>query len=151
MNTFACRMLLLADRSTIFRDMGSGFREKRESFDPTDLLWWLFVAVVVIAVFGVVARILANQDKHRLYNSPRALFRALCQAHGLDRTDRGLLKQIASSQRLSTPARLFLEPERFEPSMLVADLRSHREAILVLRNRLFAQPAPAATDTLPNA
>lgn len=144
MNAITCRLILLADRSSVFRDMGSGFREKRESFEPTDLLWWLFVAVLVLAAFGIIARILANQDKRRLYNSPRALFRELCAAHGLDRAQRSLLKQLAGSQRLPSPIRLFLEPERFEPAMLAAELRPYQAAISALRERLFAAPATEA-------
>lgn len=141
MNAIALRMLLLADRSSVFRDMGSGFREKRESFEPTDLLWWLFVAALVLAAFGIVARVLANQDKRRLYNSPRALFRELCAAHGLDRAQRSLLKHLASTYQLPSPIRLFLEPERFESATLAAELRPHLEAIAALRQRLFAEPA----------
>ncbi len=141
MNGFPLPVLLLAERSSsIFRDMGSGFREKRESFDPTDLLWWAFVAVLVLAAFGVLARILANQDKRRLFNSPRALFNALCKAHGLDRASKTLLKQLARSQQLTVPARLFLEPDRFQPGMLSAELRPQRAAVAALRQRLFAVP-----------
>jgi hypothetical protein len=138
MNLLIASTLLLAGRSSIFRDMGSGFREKRESFEPTDLLWWVFVAAVVIAAFGVVAGILAKQDKHRLFNSPRALFNALCKAHGLDRVSRALLKQVARAQQVTVPARLFLEPSWFEPNMLGPELQSQREAIAILRKRLFA-------------
>lgn len=138
MNAFSNATLLLADRSSIFRDMGSGFREKRETFDPTDLLWWIFVAVLVIAVFGILATILARRDKRRLFNSPRALFNALCHAHGLDRASRALLKQLAVSQRLTPPARLFLEPDRFDPVTLPAELQPQREAYIALRKRLFA-------------
>jgi hypothetical protein len=138
MTAIAWKLTLLANRSSIFRDMGSGFREKRESFDPTDLLWWAFVAALVIAVFGVVASVLARQDKRRLYNSPRALFHALCKAHGLDRASRTLLMQMARAQKLPLPARLFLEPDRFEPAMLAPEMRTQREAIAALRKRLFA-------------
>ena len=138
MNAFTHASLLLADRSTIFRDMGSGFREKRETFDPTDLLWWIFVAVLVIAAFSIVATILARRDKSRLFNSPRALFNALCRAHGLDRTSRALLKQLAVCQRLTPPARLFLEPDYFDPASLPDELQGHRDAYLALRKRLFA-------------
>jgi hypothetical protein len=138
MNAFSRATLLLADRSSIFRDMGSGFREKRETFDPTDLLWWIFVALLVIAAFGILATILARRDKRRLFNSPRALFNALCRAHGLDRASRALLKQLAVSQRLMPPARLFLEPDRFDPVSLPAELQPQREEYMALRKRLFA-------------
>jgi hypothetical protein len=143
MSTFTGRLLLLADRANVFRDMGSGFREKRESFNPSDLLWWLFVAAAVIAVFVVVASILAKQDKHRLFNSPRALFNALCKAHNLDRGSRMLLKQLAQAQQLTVPARMFLEPDRFDPALLGPELRHYRDTVIQLRNKLFAVEAPA--------
>ncbi len=129
--------ILFADRSRIFRDLGSGFREKRESFEPTDLLWWVLAAVVVIAVFGAIGSLLARQDKRRLYSSPRALFRALCKAHALDRTSRQLLRQMAHAQKLKVPARLFLEPDRFEPAVLARELRGQQDAIAALGKRLF--------------
>ena len=131
-------MLLLADRSQIFRDMGSGFREKRESFEPTDLLWWLFVAALLMAAFGFLASFLAKRDKQRLFNSPRSLFNALCAAHNLDRPSRGLLKQLAWAQHLETPARLFLEPDRFDPAMAGPELAAQSAAIAALRQKLFA-------------
>jgi hypothetical protein len=142
MNAIFCHLNLLAERSNIFRDMGSGFREKRESFDPTDLLWWLFVAAIVVAMFAGIASLLARQDKRRLYNSPRALFRALCKAHALDRSSRLLLKQIARAQNLSVPARLFLEPDRFDSAMLTSDMRPQRDAVAALRKRLFFRMTP---------
>ena len=137
MNILVTRMLLFADRSAIFRDMGSGFREKRESFQPTDLLWWLLAAALLAGAFIALATILASQDKSRLFNSPRALFNALCKAHRLDRTSRNLLKQLAQSQQLMVPARLFLEAERFDPALLPMPLQSQRDQIAALRDRLF--------------
>lgn len=144
MNSLAYKLTLFADRSNIFRDMGSGFREKRESFEPTDLLWWVLVVAVVFAVFGAVGSILANQDKRRLYNSPRALFRTLCKAHNLDRSSRLLLRQMAYALKISIPARLFMEPDRFEPARLPLELRPQHEAIAALGKRLFEKPVADA-------
>ena len=148
---FIHELLLMADRSSVFRDMGSGFREKRESFDPTDLLWWLFAVALIAAAFVAVATILARQDKRRLFNSPRALFNALCKAHGLDRASRSLLRQLASAQQLSVPARLFLEPQRFETAMIAPKLRPYSGAITELKQRLFATGEQAATQRVPGS
>jgi hypothetical protein len=129
---------LLASRSVIFRELGNGFREKREAFAPSDLLWWALAAIFILAAFGVLAKILSSQDKRRLYNSPAALFRELCKAHQLDRGSRVLLKQIAQTQRLSVPARLFLEVERFDAAKFEPSLRTQQAAIEQLRQKLFA-------------
>lgn len=144
MNDFAFRMLLLADRSEIFRDMGSGFREKRESFQPTDLLWWLLAAALIAAAFVSLAAFLSRQDKHRLFNSPRALFNALCKAHKLDRSSRNLLKQLATAQEMAIPARLFLEPDRFEPAQIPAALQNCQPQYAQLKERLFAAALPSS-------
>jgi len=138
MNDLALRTILLADRSEIFRDMGSGFREKRESFQPSDLLWWLLAAALIAAAFISLAAFLGRQDKHRLFNSPRALFNSLCKAHKLDRSSRNLLKQLAQAQEMAIPARLFLEPERFEPAQVPADLKAYLPQFSQLKSRLFA-------------
>jgi hypothetical protein len=142
--------LLLAERS-LLRDMGSGFREKREHFDATDLFFWFLIVIGIFVAIGVVARILAGHDKHRLFNSPRALFRTLCRAHELDRSARRLLLQIAHAQQLRPPARLFLEPAAFQPERLGPAFGPQRSAIEALARKIFAQaaepeaPATAAT------
>jgi hypothetical protein len=145
MRRYAYDLILLADRSAIFREMGSGFRDKRETFNPTDLLWWLVAVVGVLVAFLVVANMLAKQDKHRMYRSPRALFNALCKANGLDRASRSLLRQLAAASELESPARLFVEPDRFDLHRLPSTLRPQAGALAALHQRIFAvveQPKP---------
>lgn len=127
---------VLATRD-VFRDMGSGFREKRETFDPSDFLVWIAVIVGICAVLAWLSRILA-QDKHQIFNSPRSLFNALSKAHGLDRQQRTLLKQIAKHHNISPTARLFLEPEWFDLESLSPALREREPAIESIRALLFA-------------
>jgi hypothetical protein len=129
---------LLAQRS-VLRDMGSGFREKREHFDATDLFFWFLIVVGIFVALGVLARILGRHDKHRLFNSSRALFRSLCRAHDLDRSARRLLVRIARAQGLSPPARLFLEPACFEPEQLGPAFQTREAEIRRLAKKLFAQ------------
>lgn len=131
-------LILFADRSIIFREMGNGFREKRESFNPSDLLWWVFAAVAILVAFAVIAKLLAKQDKRRQYNNPAALFRELCQVHNLDRASRNLLKTIARHQELTTPAHLFVDPDRLIAALREDSLRPQLPAIQSLRNKLFA-------------
>jgi len=135
---------LWAERSML-RDMGSGFREKREHFDATDLLFWFLLVIGIFVALAVLARILGRHDKHRLYNSPRALFRSLCRAHELDGAARRLLRQIARSQGLAPPARVFLEPACFEATRTSPELQHRQADINRLAKQLFAAPnTPAA-------
>jgi len=138
---------LLADRN-LFKDMGSGFRDKREHFDASDLFLWFGIVIGVFVVIGIIAKIVARRDKRQLYNSPRGLFRALCRAHGLDRPSRRLLARIARAQELAQPGRLFLEPERYSEAKVSEQFREERGTIELLRKKIFQLPAmtPAARD-----
>lgn len=136
MHATAINLVVLASRSRL-RDMGSGFRYKRQQFDGADLIAWIMIGVGVLVVIALVARLMASRDKHELYNSPRALFRALANAHGLDWRSRLLLKRIARAQDVTMPARLFVEPGRFTEAKLPASLEPKRTEIERLRERLF--------------
>ena len=68
---------LTAGRSQSVSRHGSGFREKREHFDATDLLLWFLLAIGILRRVGLLSWLLAGSDKHQLFNSPRGLFRAL--------------------------------------------------------------------------
>lgn len=136
--------LLLAQRSP-FRDMGSGFRDRREHFDPLELLPWLLVFAAVLVGLLIISRYLNGKDTRRLFNNPRALFRALCRAHGLSRSDERLLWQVAKFLELEQPAGLFLQPDRFAEASADPEFRRHQEALEALAARLFAGDEALAT------
>ena len=69
----------------------------------------------------------------------RALFHELTAAHGLDFASRQLLKRLARATGVKQPARLFLEPQRFEPRNLPKDLQEKWPVIESLHSRLFGQ------------
>jgi hypothetical protein len=131
------RAVLLADRG-MFRDMGSGFRDKKEHLGGFDLLTWVLLVAGVFVLIAFIASIVARRDKRRLYNSPRALFRELCRAHQLDGPSCRLLRRLARRQRLAQPARLFLEPRWFDPADAGPELESQRAELAELCKRLFA-------------
>jgi hypothetical protein len=79
-------------------------------------------------------------------NRPLGLFLSLSKAHGLGWSDRWLLWQLARSHRLRAPARLFLEPERFEASRLPPAMRRHAARLEGLHERLFAGLAEAENE-----
>jgi hypothetical protein len=143
-NLFANNLLLLAERN-VFRDLGSGFRAKRETFQPSDLIPWIIVTAIVIGGLAILARVVARREK-QAFDSPRALFRELSKAHGLDFTSRRLLRRLARVAGLKQPARLFLEPQCFEPTDLPKDLQEVWPSIESLRARLFGQ-SPVGTSS----
>jgi hypothetical protein len=105
----------------------------------------VLLTLIVAILVAVMARFSSQVGKPR-YNNPRALFRALCRAHRLDLGSRRLLDRLARQQRLADPARLFLEPERFELNNLGPTLKSQQARFVTLRDRLFTEPSAASRD-----
>lgn len=107
--------------------------------DLGEMVWWLMIAAALIAVLGgalyVVSRILHQRE----HDSHPALFAGLCRLHRLGGTSRSLLAQIARAHGLAHPARLFLEPEWFEPSRLPPPLAARSAEVVALRRRLFGE------------
>ena len=132
------RFALLADRSH-FRQMGQSFRRGGSPWETTDVVTLAVVVLVIAAVIWLLVRVFGLQNRASYY-SPGALFRELCRAHRLSWATRRLLRQLARSQRLSQPARLFVEPERFDPTRLHPMLASRRDQVEDLHNQLFGRP-----------
>ncbi len=139
--------MLLAEQDR-WREMGAGFRGDRATLDMHDVWIGLAALSVVILFFFILAKITARQDTRRIFNSPSALFRGLCNEHHLDRADRKLLKQMSRAAGFEQPAQLFLEPGRFEPAELAPALRSQAEQIAKLRIKLFGEPSPVVETSL---
>lgn len=128
----------LLGQNSSFQSMARGMRSRSSGMDSTDVL--IGVAILVgVALGAALLYVLVNRgDQTRRCNNPKKLFRSLCNAHQLDRTCCKVLRQMAAHQRLSQPARLFLEPERFDAANLSSALQSHDEQINELRAKLFA-------------
>jgi hypothetical protein len=129
--------LLIRAQQTPWRSMGSGLRGSRARFDMGDLVTGLLIVAALLLGVILLSRYLARQDRGRVFHNPQALFRSLCKAHGLDRQSRQLLWRIARWQRLNHPARLFLEPTRFDAANLSPQLAQQMATIESLRARLF--------------
>jgi hypothetical protein len=112
--------LLWADREK-FRQMGEGFRGEHAKIEMSEVLIALACLTAVIIALWLLSVYLARRERFRRTYSPRGLFNDLCQAHGLDRTGRTALWRLAREQQLEHPARLFLEPERFDEPSAAAD------------------------------
>ncbi len=128
---------LLAWQGTI-ESMSSHFRSgsERPGLLPIAIL------VLVLATAGVGIWLLSryfNRKYQGGYNSPRALFTELCTAHDLDYQDRRILKRLAKFHGFKHPARIFLEPGRFESNNVADALNEDPEIIEKLRDQIFGR------------
>lgn len=136
-------LLLLAEVDRL-QSMGKRFRGRSAEFHFDDFLTgMLLIGALGLGVF-ILARLRSSQEKWRASNHPWALFRELCKAHQLDRSSCRLLRELARWQALDHPARLFLEPERYELRALSPQLVEQAEALHALRDRLIG---PLASNT----
>ena len=92
-----------------------------------------------LAALGIVAYTVKSMLHRRRHYSPKALFDGLCCTHGLDRTARALLWQVARLHNLTQPARLFTEPQWLDPARLQRSLGSRAAEAAALHARLFAE------------
>lgn len=106
--------LLAQDR---LAGLGQRFRQGGGQLDWLTMLLVVLTLGIAIAVVWSVARHLSRKEAGN-YHNHRGLFRELCRAHRLRWSDRRLLASVARSQGVSVPARMFVEPERFEPNRL---------------------------------
>ena len=140
MNHLLCRGILLAQGNRL-ESMSSRFRRggSHTQIDGWDIL----VGLLVLAGIGVFVWFLSYairlQEKGRGLPSPFGLFLQLCKAHQLRWSQRWLLWRLARAQRLRDPARVFLEPERYEPAHLSPALQPRAAELEELRGRLFFQ------------
>jgi len=119
-----------------YRAMGSRFRTSANS-DWTTTIGWL-VAFAIVA--GVIVAIVVSRLRQREgvpFHNPRRLFNDLCRLHDLDRTQRHLLRQLASMHSVKNPAELFIEPAYFQNIANDSKLAAQRDQFEQLRQRLF--------------
>lgn len=129
-------LVLLADDSR-WQNLGQRFRGSRAQLDEWDISVGIAVVGGLLVGIFLLSRYASSSEKGRRFHSQRKLFRSLCAAHGLERSDGRLLKRLARLHRISHPARLFLEPERFQRLESGRELSAENDAIEALRRRLF--------------
>jgi len=136
-------MIALLANHPFYEHMGQRFRRGGSGIEPTTVaIVVLAVAVSVLALWAL-SRFVGRRDR-QAYRSPRALFRELAAAHRLDRAQRRLLRRIARCHRLAHPARMFVEPARFDAAVLPASISKDRQALETLRDRLFGKQLQTA-------
>jgi|YNPBryunderm2012_1023409.scaffolds.fasta_scaffold02630_3 hypothetical protein len=115
--------------------------------------WPVVVLVVAVLALGwLLSRFLTrSQQKQR----PWALFLALCRRHRLSWRECRLLWQLARTHSPQMPARVFLEPELFQPDRLSNHANAKTALLEQLRIRLFgnlpADQTKSDTSPLPPA
>lgn len=117
-------------------DFGRSFREAEANFQWSNVALVVASVIAVGVAFSLVMRYLAWREGRR-YHHPQKLFAELCRAHSLDRMSRKRLQRLAAAHKLTDPARLFLEPERFETAHLDASINDDRAALVALRDLIF--------------
>ncbi|HVW36808.1 MAG TPA: hypothetical protein VHB99_05870 [Pirellulales bacterium] len=131
--------LLFADQADVLRSMSRGFHGKDAELDLGTMLSCLLVAAAFFIAIGLLSRWAAPKERSGSYRSPRALFRGLCRAHGLDAAQRRLLLRLARSRQMPQPAGLFLQPECFAASTLSPELQGQNEALQSLCATIFGE------------
>lgn len=128
---------LFADQHAI-RNIARGMQSHQSHVDLGDLTKaLLFFCLFFVSVWGV-ARLVPGKERAAVCLNPGALFRALCRAHQLGRSDRNLLRQLARAHHLEQPALLFVEPGHFDTEVLGEAFRKQHDHLTELRARLFA-------------
>ncbi len=125
-------------------NLGSGFRGNKGT---PDWLTFVLVVVVVAAALGVVwmvSRHLSLKESGG-YHNHHGLFRELCRAHRLGWSDQRLLATVARQQGVAVPARMFVEPDRFEADRLEDLTEEQRTRVAEIHETLFRADATVAS------
>jgi|GEM_PF-1566639 len=115
-----------------------GLQRDPAAINSTRLMLIAVGFAAVLLLVGALCCFSESRRRHAAFHSPRRLFLALVKAHRLSILDAWLLWRAASACQLEDPARLFLEPERFDPQALPRRLARHSGRLASLKNRLFA-------------
>jgi hypothetical protein len=140
--------LLLAAKTRL-EGLSSAFRGRRARLEPSEVFRGAAVLLAVLVAAFAVTRLVMACRRH-IRRNPWWLFLALCRAHRLRWRQRWLLWQVAKHQRMEHPARLFLEPARFEPAGLGPGLRRRVAELRGVRDQVFAglaEPIPRTTES----
>ncbi len=116
-----------------------GFQARDTEVDTAQIVIGLAVLITLIVVLWFISRAMERRARGGHYDSSLRLFLSLAKAHDLSWSDRWLLWRLAGCQQLKEPARLFLEPERFDTAELPDSLLVKRDRLSMIAKRVFAQ------------
>ena len=126
----------LLAQSEGFQHMSKRFQRGGAAFD------WKEAAIAAMLILGPIVLILVlatvqRWRSQRRRHSPQALFAELCRAHGLDRSDRRVLRRVARRLQLPQPSLLFLDAQLLDGGGANAETGARQEDLTRIRQRLF--------------
>ncbi len=127
---------LFAARQDMHRVWGR-FDHQRTADATNQLLILVGMAAILIAALWIWFRATRRPKSRFTANSGSKLFRELARAHGLSFSTRRLLKRLAASRKLPSPALLFVEPQHFDPTTLPRTLQPAAKELQRVRAQLF--------------
>ena len=129
--------LSMLARTRDLRSMSEGFRSVGFEDKAFETLVVVGIILAISLTLILVGRHFRRFERLKSYDSPPELFRELCRVHRLDWSSRRLLKRLAAEWEMTSPALLFIEPERFNAARLPADWQDRAERLGQLRQQLF--------------
>ena len=139
------RLCLIAQRANWER-MGDRFSGKHAELNVSDILTLLGLVACLALILLMLHRFSGGSGGRLGGNSRARLFGELCRAHGLGFAARRLLKRLAASRGLESPAMVFVAPGCFNTVDLATELKPSLNEVERLRARLFNPIAPSAQD-----
>jgi hypothetical protein len=98
----------------------------------------MFGAAALLFVVMTYSYWRSRRDKREfLSNSAPRMFNELARAHRLDRAHKRLLKKLAIANGVEHAANVFVEPEYFDRTKLVASLAGSSQRVSQLRHEIF--------------
>ena len=128
-----------------------GFQARDPGVDTGQIVIGLAVLTTTIVALWFVSRAMERRAKGGHFDSSLRLFLSLAKAHDLNWSDRWLLWRLAGCHQLKEPARLFLEPERFDAASLPDSLRLKRNQLDVIAKQIFAEKDQDHGSTAPGS
>ena len=126
----------------------NAFQARETTVDSGQIVIGVTVLTIAIIVLWFVSRAMERRARRGRFDSSLGLFLSLAKAHNLGWSERWLLWRLARCHRLKEPARLFLEPERFDPDNLTDSLLIKHNRLKLISRRIFAEATenPGQTD-----
>src|SRR5437016_2101651 len=92
-------------------DVWGRFDNRRAKFDAHELFILVGVTLLVLCAFVWQVALRRRHQRDFWFNSASRLFGELCRTHWLGRSNRRLLKQLATARGLKNASVLFVEPK----------------------------------------
>ena len=127
---------LLAAEPQSFMYLGDRFNTESAALGPISVGAAAVLATVAITLIWLFSKA-RNRDQSQPTNHPWKLLRELAKAHQLSTSQQRLLHRIIRHYAIDPPARLLLEPERFQAALGDAEFAHEKYGVLRLKERLF--------------